>query len=119
MKHSYFAVVASGTATLETALFETPFVLVYKVSPLTFFIGKLLVSIDYLGLPNIIAGREIIKELLQKDCNPENIYRWTKNYLKDKKLYETTKKDLKLVKEKLGKPGALDRASKIIRDMLR
>ncbi len=119
MKHSYFAVVASGTATLETALFETPFVLVYKVSPLTFFIGKLLVSIDYLGLPNIIAGREIIKELLQKDCNPENIYRWTKNYLKDKKLYETTKKDLKLVKEKLGETGALDKASKIIRDMLR
>lgn len=118
MKHSYFAVVASGTATLETALFETPFILVYKVSPITFFIGKMLVSINYLGLPNIIAGREVIKELLQKDCSPQNIYRWTKNYLKDKKLYKATKEDLKLVKEKLGESGALDRAAKIIREIL-
>ncbi len=118
MKHSYFAAVASGTATLETALFKTPFILVYKVSPLTFFIGKLLISIDYLGLPNIIAGREVVKELLQKECNSENIYKWTKRYLTDSKLYRTTKEDLKLVKEKLGSSGALDKASQIILDML-
>ncbi len=118
MDKSYFCVIASGTATLEASIIGKPFILVYKVSPLTFFIGKKLVSIKYLGLPNIIYGDEIIKELLQKECNPENIYRWTKSFIEDKKLYGETKEKLKVVKEKLGSKGALDKAAQLIKNLL-
>jgi len=117
MKHSVFLNVASGTATLETAIFGNPFLLVYKVSPVTFFIGKMLVSIDYLGLPNIIAGREIIKELLQKECNPESIARWSLRYLEDPEVYERTKNDLEKVKKALGEKGAIKRSADLIKEL--
>ena len=117
MKHSVFLNVASGTATLETAIFGNPFLLVYKVSPVTFFIGKMLVSIDYLGLPNIIAGREIIKELLQKECNPESIARWSLRYLEDPEVYERTKNDLEEVKKALGEKGAIKRSADLIKEL--
>ena len=118
MKHSYFSIIASGTATLEASIIGTPFILVYKVSPITFFIGKLLVSIDYLGLPNIIAKKEVIKELLQKECSPENIAIWTEKYLTDKSLYEKTKKELKQVRKALGKKGALEKTAEIIKELI-
>ncbi|SNZ08479.1 lipid-A-disaccharide synthase [Persephonella hydrogeniphila] len=114
MRHSIFSVIASGTATLEASIIGNPFLLVYKVSPITFFIGKMLVSIKYLGLPNIIADREVIKELLQKECNPENIAEYSLRYLEDKQLYEKTKKDLQQVRQKLGEGGALYRTARII-----
>jgi lipid-A-disaccharide synthase len=118
MKHSYFSVIASGTATLEAAIIGNPFILTYKVSPMTFFIGKLLVSINFLGLPNIIAGREVVKELLQKECSPENISSWIERYITDKDLYNKTKDELKGVREKLGGKGALDKTAKIIKNLL-
>ncbi|WP_457642043.1 lipid-A-disaccharide synthase [Persephonella sp.] len=119
MKHSVFSVIASGTATLEAAIIGNPFLLVYKVSPITFFIGKLLVSIDYLGLPNIIAGKEIIKELLQEECNPDEIARWSLKYLNDKQLYEKTQTDLVSVRETLGEKGAISKAGEIIKKLVK
>lgn len=65
--------VASGTATLEVGLLGKPFVLIYKVSALTYFIGKLVVKIPFLGICNIIAGKAVIKELIQQDATPKNI----------------------------------------------
>lgn len=118
MKHSVFSVIASGTATLEAAIIGNPFLLVYKVSPITFFIGKMLVSINFLGLPNIIAGREVIKEFLQKDCNPQTIAEWSIKYLKDKNLYNKTRTELTEVKQKLGEPGALQKTADIIRQFI-
>ncbi|RMD46805.1 MAG: lipid-A-disaccharide synthase [Aquificota bacterium] len=118
MKHSYFSVIASGTATLEASIIGNPFLLVYKVSPLTFFIGKLLVSIDFLGLPNIIAKKEVIKELLQKECSPENIAKWSLRYLEDKALYEKTKKELEGVKNALGEKGAIEKTANIIKEII-
>lgn len=118
MKHSVFSVIASGTATLEAAIIGNPFILVYKVSPITYFIGKRLVSIPFLGLPNIIAGREVVPELLQEKCTPINIANKTLEFLFDKKLREKQKQDLLEVRSKLGEKGAIDKAAEIISILL-
>lgn len=118
MKHSKFSIITSGTATLEAAIIGNPFIIIYKVSPITYFIGKMLVSIKYIGLPNIIAGKEIIKELIQNDCNTENIVKYTEKYITDENLYQETKKELKEVRNKLGEKGALQKTAKIIKNIL-
>lgn len=114
MKHCVFSIIASGTATLEASIIGNPFLLIYKVNPLTFYIGKKLVKIEHLGLPNIIYGEQIITELLQKDCNKLNIANKTLDYLLNKNLYQTTKEKLSLVKQKLGEEGAIYRITKTI-----
>ncbi|MCX7761137.1 MAG: lipid-A-disaccharide synthase [Hydrogenothermaceae bacterium] len=118
MKHSYFSVIASGTATLEASIIGNPFVLVYKVSPITFFIGKRLVKIPFLGLPNIIAGKQIVIELLQSDFNPLNIANIILEYIHNKELYQKTKDQLAEVKHKLGSEGALNRIVESIDNFL-
>ncbi len=67
------AIVASGTATLETALLETPMVVVYKVSALSYAVGRRFIRVDHISLVNIIAGRTVVPELIQDDANPERI----------------------------------------------
>ena len=69
--HSRAALVASGTATVEAALMGCPFVAVYRLSPLTFWIAKRLVKVSYAAMPNLIAGRQIVTELLQNNFTPE------------------------------------------------
>jgi lipid-A-disaccharide synthase len=71
--HSRAAVVTSGTATVEAALMGAPFVVVYRLSTLTFFAAKRLVKVPHVAMPNLIAGREIIPELLQRDFTAENV----------------------------------------------
>ena len=118
MKNASFSIIASGTATLEAAIIGNPFVLVYKVSPMTFFVGKLLVSISFLGLPNLIAKKEVIKELLQKDCNPEKIANISMEYLSNNSLYNKTKKELENVRAKLGEGGAIRKTAKLIKSII-
>ena len=73
MRTARAAIVASGTATLEACLLRCPMVITYKVSPLTYLIGKLLVKVDYLGIVNIVAGREVCPELLQHRATPPRL----------------------------------------------
>lgn len=68
------AAVASGTATLQTALVRTPMVVFYKVSPLTYFIGKKMSLVRFISLVNILSDKEVVKELLQEDASADNIY---------------------------------------------
>ena len=75
MKRACIGIIASGTATLEAAYFRLPFVLVYKVAWLTYFAARLLVRVKYLGMPNVIAGREIVPEFIQHRAKPEAIAR--------------------------------------------
>jgi lipid-A-disaccharide synthase len=75
LTHARAAVVASGTATVEAALSGTPFVVVYRLSPLTWLLGRRLVKLDTFAMPNLIAGRHIVTELIQHDFTPENIVR--------------------------------------------
>jgi lipid-A-disaccharide synthase len=77
------AVVASGTATLETALAGTPMVVFYKISPLTFFMGKILTNLKFIALVNILSGREVVRELVQKDATADKIYAELSKILQD------------------------------------
>jgi lipid-A-disaccharide synthase len=73
MQRAYTGMIASGTATLEATFYRLPFVLIYKVSWLTYLPGRMLVRVDYLGMPNILAGREIIPEFVQHEAKPQTI----------------------------------------------
>ncbi len=67
LMHARAAVVASGTATVEAALSGTPFIVVYRLAPLTWLLGRRLVKLDTFAMPNLIAGKKIVPELIQKD----------------------------------------------------
>jgi lipid-A-disaccharide synthase len=75
LMHSRAAVVASGTATVEAALIGTPFVVVYRLAPLTWLLGRRLVSLDTFAMPNLIAGRRIVPELIQDRFNAQTVVR--------------------------------------------
>ncbi len=117
MRYADIAIVKSGTATLETACFATPMVVVYKTSALSYLIGRMLVSVDYVGLVNIVAGKRIVPELIQHDANAEAIAVNVLQLLNDQKLYSAVKKELALVKGKLGTPGAAGRVAEKIFSM--
>jgi lipid-A-disaccharide synthase len=107
------ALVSSGTATLETAYFQVPLVIVYKVGNLTWHLGKRLVKLERVGLPNIVAGKKIATELLQTDFTPDNAVREISSLL-EKEKNEEKRRDLSVVREKLGEPGASERAAQHI-----
>jgi lipid-A-disaccharide synthase len=75
LKHSVAAVVASGTATVEAALLGIPFVVVYRLSPLTWTLGRRLVKLDTFAMPNLIAGKHIVPELIQREFTPQSVAR--------------------------------------------
>lgn len=105
---------ASGTATLETAMMELPTILLYKVSPITYGIGKMVVNLTHVGLPNIIAGKEVIPELLQSDVSADNIVEHMLPLLDDLKENEHMRQELRTVRDKLGEPGAVKRVAELI-----
>ena len=109
-----FAWVASGTATLETALLGTPFFLLYKASASTFFIGRRLVKIPYIGLVNVLAGRHVVPEFIQHLAQPRKIAEQTKTLLEDNSRRENFKREIQAVLKNLGEPGASERAARII-----
>lgn len=115
---SDLAIVASGTATLETAIVGTPLIIVYKVSLLTFILAKLVMTTPFLGLVNLIAGKEIAPELLQFDANPEKIATKTIEILGNKNRLDGMREELRRVKESLGAPGASERAARAILPLL-
>ena len=111
-------IVASGTATLETALLGKPMVIVYKVSPLSYYIGKKIVTVAHIGLANIIAGKTIVPELIQDEANPERIATEVVNILNDEARMQNIRLELDLIREKLGGPGAAERTATLACSML-
>ena len=105
---------ASGTATLETAMMELPTVLLYQVSPVTYGLGKMLVNLNFVGLPNIIAGKQVIPELLQGDVNITKILAHVEPLLTDAAANEAMRSDLRAVRDALGAPGAVKRVAQVI-----
>ncbi|GAB4262472.1 MAG: lipid-A-disaccharide synthase [Methylomicrobium sp.] len=93
---------ASGTATLEIALLQVPMVIVYKLSELTYWLGRLLVKTPFIGLPNIIAGRSVVKELIQHEANARNIADEVVKLVTDPYYRQAVQADLSQVKETLG-----------------
>lgn len=112
--NSEAAVVASGTATLETALLEVPQVVCYRTSMVTYSIGKLLVKINFISLVNLIAGREVVKELLQKDFTSEKLGAELRRILEDKQYRQQMIEGYKEVKTILGAPGASEKAARLM-----
>jgi lipid-A-disaccharide synthase len=108
------AIAASGTVTLEASLLNLPTVIIYKLAAFTYFLGKLLVKIPYISLPNIIAGRKVVPELLQYAVTADNIAKETVPILLDSHLHKAMLKDLAEVKQKLGSVGAVERVAKEI-----
>ena len=118
MAYSDAVLVASGTATLETALSGTPMVILYRMSAGSFFIGKLLVHMQNIGLANIVAGRRIVPELLQRDVTAEKIRAAAVPLLTDVKLRLEIRRNLNEAVKKLGRPGATGRAADRIIEFL-
>lgn len=115
---SDFAIVTSGTATLETAIIGTPLVVVYRVRFLTYIIYHLVTETSFLGIVNIIARKEVAPELLQYDATPENIAVAVTKLIADENKLKSIREDLKKVKESLGPSGATRRAADAIIPLL-
>ena len=107
------ALVSSGTATLETAYFQVPLVIAYRVSLLTWILGNLFVKIKLIGLANIVAGKQIAVEMLQHNFSAEKAAGEIKKLLEPGENAQK-REQLKVVREKLGEPGASERAAGII-----
>lgn len=105
------AVTASGTATVQCALHERPMVVVYRLSPLTYRLGKPFVKVDTYAMPNLVAGRRIVPELIQDDFTPDRVAHETVALLTDRQLHASTREALRRVREQLGAPGASGRAA--------
>lgn len=112
------AIVASGTATLETALMETPMIIIYKISPFSYMLGRLFIHVTHIGLVNIIAGKTIAPEFIQNDATPKRLVKAILEIITDETRMEAIKKDLSAIKNKLGQAGASARTAALALEML-
>jgi lipid-A-disaccharide synthase len=115
---SDLAVVASGTATLEAAIIGSPLIVVYRASQLNWRIFRPLINTPFVGMPNLIAGREIAPELLQDDLNGEKLAKLIVEFLSDPARLRRSRDDLAEVRKKLGEANASERAADRILDLL-
>ncbi|PIQ08292.1 MAG: lipid-A-disaccharide synthase [Ignavibacteriales bacterium CG18_big_fil_WC_8_21_14_2_50_31_20] len=118
LKNSTFGIIKSGTSTLEAAIIGLPFVVVYSTNKLTYELGKRLVKIDYIAMPNIIAGKSVVHEFIQNDVNSTLISDFIQSLLNDSSAIESLKDELEIIKNKLGNSGASKNAAQIINKML-
>lgn len=114
MQRAAAGMVASGTATMEAAFFRLPHVILYKAAWLTFFIGRRLVKVPWLGMANILAGREIVREFLQEKAEPGAISAEVLKLVKDPAARESLVAYTESVIQMLGEPGASERAAAAI-----
>ena len=123
LHHSRAGIVASGTATVEAALMDTPFVMVYRVSPLTYALGRPRIKVPHYAMVNLIAGEEVVPELVQHKFTADNIVAELEKIIPDGPPRGKMMRGLASVRGKLKKPDGdrhpADRAAEIIMDMLR
>lgn len=111
------AIASTGSVTMECAYFAVPTVALYRTSWLTYFLGKQLVTVPYLSMPNLLAGRVVMPEFVQGDATPEAISRAASALLQDPKRAEQMRADLRDVVSGLGNPGASGRAAAAILEL--
>ena len=114
-----FCLVASGTATLETALFRVPMIILYKVSRLNYWIARRVVHVEHIGIVNILAGRRIVPEFIQRDARSDAILPRALELIDDTPAREQMLRDLAAVRAKLGAPGASERAARHVLDVVK
>jgi lipid-A-disaccharide synthase len=109
MKACDFLIVASGTSTLECAILGVPLLIVYRVSPISWQLGKVLVRVPYYGLVNWIAGEKIVPEFMQDQMNADELVRASMRILENPEVAERMKRGLEKVVESLGPSGTMER----------
>ncbi len=118
MAYSDAVMVASGTATLQTALLGTPMVVLYKMTPISYFIGRILIKIKNIAIVNIVAGKTIVPELIQNQATPGKIEKEMFDLLTNNKRRVAMIKQLSEVSQKLGEKGANNRAADVVLEFL-
>ena len=119
MKTAACGVIASGTATLEAAIFGLPYCLVYKMAWSTYILGKMLVKIEFIGLVNILAGEKVVEEFIQADASPMEVGDWIKDIMTNDERRESLITRIGEVSSKLGEPGTHKRAALRVSDWLK
>ena len=105
------ALVTSGTATLETALFQVPQIVCYKTSSVTFFLAKFVIKVPYISLVNLIANKEVVKEMIQSDFNPEALKVELKQLLEEGEYRSKMMEEYRIIGQKIGEKGVADRTA--------
>ena len=113
LKKAEAAIVTSGTATLETALLGVPQIVVYKSNSINYWLYKTLIKVSYISLVNLIAGRELVREIIQEECHPKNLAEVLSSILGEESKREFEHK-YQFLREQLGGPGASKRAAEAI-----
>jgi lipid-A-disaccharide synthase len=114
---SDMAVVASGTATLQTALLEVPMVVVYKLAPLSYHLGKRIIKVKYISLVNILSGREVVTELIQNRANPDGILRELKRIVSETGYREHMLAELRNIKGLFTGEKTSERVAEMVMEM--
>jgi lipid-A-disaccharide synthase len=117
-RQSQLLVAASGTVTLEAALYGIPMVIVYKVSPLSYWLGKRLIKVKHIGMVNLIVQKELLPELIQDNASPQTIAETVTAMIDDPSRLRRIEKELTGIKEHLGGAGASDRVARIALDLI-
>ncbi len=117
-EQSRLIIAASGTVTLETAIYGIPMIIIYRVSPISYLLGRALVRVDHIGLVNIIAGERVVPELVQQDAHPQKIALAAGDILDHPEKEARIRKKLGQVRRELGSAGAADKTADIALAML-
>jgi lipid-A-disaccharide synthase len=118
MQRAFVGMVASGSATLEAAYFGMPFVLIYKVAWPTYVAARLVVNVDFLGMPNLLAGKEVVPEFIQHEAKPDAILKAVRLLMDDSSARDRMISDFVATTSKLGGTGASERAAQAILEEL-
>ena len=108
------ALVASGTITVQAALHECPMVVVYRLSPLTYRLGRRFVRVDTFAMANLVAGKRVVPELIQDDFTPDRVAAEALSILTDSERRSTMRRELAEVRKLIGTPGASARAARAV-----
>src|SRR4030095_1316849 len=118
MQHAFVGMVASGSATLEAAYFRMPFGLTYKVAWPTYVAARLVVNVDFLGMPNLLAGKEVVPEFIQHEAKPDAIVQAVRLLMEQSPARDRMISDFDAIIGELGGAGASERAAHAILDEL-
>jgi len=108
----------SGTATLEIALLTVPMLVTYKLSAITYLLAKILVDTEFIGLPNIVAGKSVVQEFIQHEATPQNLAAEILHILRDKDYAESIRKGLRTVQVEIGEGGGSENMAELALEML-
>lgn len=118
MKAADLLLVVSGTATLEGAIAGVPMVIIYRLSPFSYLIGRILVKVQYIGLANIVVGKKVVPELIQGEVTPQRIAHEAAKILRDPAKKKKIENEFELIQDKLGGMGASQRVARIALQMM-